>query len=266
MTYSGYRRAPLWCLGLCAVLLAASTGGLSLSAGSLDGVVGEAARGVQEGALSQQRIADLDDEARALFERYRVVIRNVTALEAYVERLRQLADDQKDSIDRYQKDLQEVEAFERRLLPAMDRMTGVLGQSVHADLPFLPSERKNRLLRLRGLMQRSDVSTSEKFRQLMEAYQVESDYGRTIGTYRGSLDGDTGQVVNFLRVGRSLLAYQTLDGRESGMWDAAAGRWRSLEAGYRDDIRRALRIAAKQSVPDLLTLPFAAPVNLEDLR
>ena len=234
-------------------------------AASLEDVVEEASRGVRESVISQQRVADLDDEAYALLERYRVVVRNIATLEAYVARLRQLIGDQESDMGRYRQELDHMEVFERELLPAMDGMLGVLRKSIDADLPFLPDERNARLLQLEESMRQSDVGAVEKFRRLMEVFRIESDYGRTIGAYRGRIDDGTDRVVNFLRVGRSLLAYQTLDGGDSGIWDAAAGRWRPLDDMHRADLGRALRIAGKQSAPDLLILPFVAPVTLEGL-
>ena len=160
-----------------------------------------------------------------------------------------------------------MQNFERDLFPAMERMTDAIERFVGADLPFLPEERSARVARLKQLLTRSDVTASEKFRQLMEAFQVESDYGRTIEAWRGNINqGHAERVVDFLRVGRSLLVYQTLDGAESARWDAATAAWHPLEDAWRADIRRGLRIARKQTTPGLLLLPFSAPVAREDLQ
>ncbi len=244
--------------------------GLCLATGAFaepfDEAVEESVRGARAGAASQQRVEDLDDEARTLFAEYRAAIRHVETLEVYVERLRQLVADQKNDIRRRESDIENAETFERELFPTMERMTDALDKFIHADLPFLPAERNERVAKLNGLLSRSDITAPEKFRQLMEAYQVESDYGRTIEAYRGTVGDGEGRIVDFLRVGRSLLAYQTLDGKESAVWDAAAAAWHPLDDAYRADIRRGLRIARTQAAPDLLLLPFAAPVDLETLR
>ena len=243
--------------------------GAAAFAAKLDEAVEEAVRGAHEGAASQQRVEDLDDEARALFSEYRAAIRRAETLETYVRRLQQLVDDQEEDVRRRESDIENVQTFERELFPAMERMMDALARFIRADLPFLPDERSARITRLDGLMARSDVTASEKFRQLVEAYQVESDYGRTIEAYRGTIGagGEGGErVVDFLRVGRSMLVYQTLDGKESAVWDTAAAGWRPLDDSYRADIRRGLRIARKQAAPDLLLLPFAAPIDPEALR
>jgi hypothetical protein len=94
----------------------------------------------------------------------------------------------------------------------------------------------------------------------MEAYQIEMEYGRTIESSRGELSaGGTTRTVDFLRVGRLGIYYQTIDGRESGQWNTGAGQWEALSSRYTSAIRQGLRIARKQAAPDLLTLPVPAP-------
>jgi hypothetical protein len=145
-------------------------------------------------------------------------------------------------------------------MPLMTRMLEVLQQFVALDTPFLASERKQRIEELGRMMDRSDVALGEKYRRLMEAYQIEADYGRTIEAYRGDLPGkDTARAVDFLRFGRVGLYYLTLDRHEVGYWDARAKAWATLPIEYRNDIEHGLRIARKQAAPDLLKLPVPAP-------
>ena len=56
-----------------------------------------------------------------------------------------------------------------------------------------------------ALMDRANVSVAEKYRRLLEAYQIELEYGRTIEAYEGSFASDNGErSVTFLRVGRAM--------------------------------------------------------------
>ena len=255
-------------IALCALLCAASPFIPPAAAADriIDQAIQESLRGARDTAQSQLRIEDLDDKARALYAEYRGVSLQNETLEAYVERLQQLIADQEKDVRQREADIAGVETFERELFPAMARMIDALDGFVNADLSFLTTERRRRVVRLHGLMSRSDVTASEKFRQVMEAYQVESEYGRTIEAYRGTLDEDAMQVVDFLRIGRNLLVYQTLDAAQTMMWDAIAGAWQPLDDDYRTEVRRALRIARRQAAPELLILPFSAPVELERLR
>jgi hypothetical protein len=66
--------------------------------------------------------------------------------------------------------------------------------------------------------------------------------------------------VDFLRVGRIALVYQTTDGALSGAWDTSAGNWVELPSGEFDSaIRKGIRIAKKQATIELLNMPVAAP-------
>ena len=94
----------------------------------------------------------------------------------------------------------------------------------------------------------------------MEAYLVEVDYGRTIEAYRGELamSGEA-RTVDFLRIGRVGLYYQTLDGEESGHWSARRGEFERLDDSARRPIMLGLRVARKQAPPELLSLPINVP-------
>ena len=90
--------------------------------------------------------------------------------------------------------MDQVDVINRQIFPLMERMTDGLDQSVALDIPFLLEERTNRVDGLKLLMSRSDVSVAEKFRKVMEAYQIELDYGSSAEFYKQSLDlgGDFG--------------------------------------------------------------------------
>ena len=72
---------------------------------------------------------------------------------------------------------------------------------------------------------------------------------------------DAARSVDFLRVGCVGLYYQTLDGSESGFWNGKRGSWEMLDASYRTAVRDGLRIARKQTPPELLTLPVNVPAK-----
>jgi Protein of unknown function (DUF3450) len=138
-------------------------------------------------------------------------------------------------------------------------MIDTLDQFVQLDTPFLLEERTKRVAGLKQMMQRADVSSSEKYRRILEAYQIETEYGRTIEAYDGKLgEGDAAKTVEFLRIGRVALLYQTPDGKETGYWDADGKKWVE-DDGYGSETRQAIRIAKKEGAPDLLWVPVHAP-------
>ena len=86
-----------------------------------------------------------------------------------------------------------------------------------------------------------------------------SSVGTTPTTaYQLELDGNT-REVDFLRIGRVALLYQTPDGQQSGAWDANARAFVQVGNEFRNAIRQGVRLARNQVGPDLLLLPIAAP-------
>ena len=125
-------------------------------------------------------------------------------------------------------------------------------------------ERQERITRLRDMMERSDVTPAEKLRQILEAYSIENDYGRTIEAYKGSLEVEGRSLeVDFLRIGRVSLTYQSVGGGTTGAWDNSAREWVILPPEtYQTQIAEGLRVARKQIAPDLIVAPVAAPTEV----
>jgi hypothetical protein len=162
-----------------------------------------------------------------------------------------------------ERQLKEVETTSREVLPLMRRMLDTLEQFVALDLPFLPEERKKRVATLLEMMDKANVTISEKFRRIVEAYQIEMEYGRTLEAYEGKLgEGEDARTVQFLRVGRVALMYQTLDQKETGYWNAEKKDW-VPDDSYRSAFAKNLAVAKKLGAPDLLVVPVPAPKKVE---
>lgn len=216
---------------------------------------------------SQQRIEQLDDATRDALLRYRTATQQREQLSEYNTRLSDVVAAQQTELESLEGQLGSIEDTQRELLPLMRRMLESLEQFVVLDLPFLPDERGERLDQLGDLMLRPDVSVAEKYRRLIEAYQIESDYGRTLEAWRGSLEqGDSVRVVDYLRLGRVMLFYQTLDGREQGYWDTGAQAWMALPGAYGRTLEQGLRVARQQQTPMLLRLPLPPVTDPQSLQ
>ena len=210
----------------------------------------------------QNRIDALDDATRELLNEYRSTMSQVGDLNAYNDQLDQLVATQGVEIADYERQFQEIEITKRRILPLIVRMIEVLDEFVSIDIPYLETERALRISELQKLMRRPEVPTSEKYRRVTEAYQIELEYGHTIEAYEGEMTfNDETRTVAFLRFGRLGLYYMTLDGIEIGYWDSSRDDWVVLDDEYRQSLDRAIRIARKQLPPDLIRLPIPAPEN-----
>jgi hypothetical protein len=212
--------------------------------------------------LTQQRIDQLSDQTQAMLDEYHVLNRELDALNVYNDQLQRLTVSQEEEKALIHQQMEDIELTQQEIVPLMLRMIGRLNDFIVNDSPFLRGERLQRASLLRDLMDRSDVTVAEKYRRILEAYQIELDYGRTLETYRDELEIDGNpRTVEFLRVGRVGLYYQTLDGHQAAYWDTREQTWVAVKASQRLAIRRALRVASQQAAPELLELPVAAANN-----
>lgn len=218
----------------------------------------------RDAQASQARIDALDDETRELLTQWRAALREAETLERYNEQLARLTASQQEEIARQREVLAGISETNQRIYPHLEDLLATLETFQSLDLPFLPDERGRRLQALREMMDRADVSVAEKYRRLMEAYAVELEYGRTIEAYEATLGAhgyaasDTSRSVALLRVGRLALLYQTRDGSETGYWDRRTGSFVTDNA-YADAVTRGLRVARRQTAPELLRVPVPAP-------
>ena len=173
----------------------------------VNAVISEQIKTEQAAQASQKRVAALDEEATGMLSEYRQATAESTGLKAYNDQLATQVKSQQDELLTMTRQISEIETTSREALPMMQKMVGTLGQFVKLDIPFLPDERSNRLAQLEDMMTRADVSVSEKYRRIVEAYQIEIEYGRTIEAYQGKVGEKT---VDFLRAGRVALLYLSL--------------------------------------------------------
>ena len=224
----------------------------------LNPVIDEAAKINESAAKSQEKINGITDQIDSKLQQFKTLTKEIEGLDVYNTQLRKQINSQEQEMDDLNAAIDEVSVVERQITPLMMRMIDGMEQFIALDVPFLPEERKNRVMDLKAMMDRADVAASEKFRRVMEAYQVEMDYGRTMEAYSGlhTINGQE-RDVEFLRLGRTALIYQTRDASSQGVWNKQTRQWEELNSSYRTQITKGLRMAKKQLAPDLLMLPVA---------
>lgn len=225
----------------------------------LDDVVGVRIANNRTSVKSQARVDAFSDQTDALLAEYKTVVQQLDALRVYNRQVEKLIESQRVEELSLVEQIDGVELVGRQITPLMLEMISGVESFVELDLPFLLEERRERVAGLHDIMERADVADSERYRRIMETYQIENDFGRTIEAYRADLAlGGITRSVDFLRFGRIALLYQTQDGSETGAWDQKAQQWVVLPNDYRGAVRQGLRIARKQVAPDMLELPIPA--------
>ena len=208
---------------------------------------------------SQVRVDKVVTQTRTMEDQFRANLKEIDGLRIYNKLLElQVENQERVKVD-LEQSIANVAIVNRQIVPVMTRMIDSLEQFISLDVPFLNQERTDRVEALKELMSRQDVTVAEKFRKVTEAYQIENDYGRTIETYKDTLDLDGAILeLDFLRIGRIALMYQSVDGKISGVWNQDTQSWDDASS-QRNQIKLGLSIAKKQVPPDLVILPVDSP-------
>ena len=208
---------------------------------------------------SQVRVDKVVTQTRSMEDQYRATLKEIDGLLIYNKLLElQIQNQERVKVD-LEQSIANVAIVNRQIVPVMTRMIDSLDQFIVLDVPFLNKERTDRVNGLKELMSRQDVTVAEKFRKVTEAYQIENDYGRTIETYKDTLEVDGAFLeLDFLRIGRIALMYQSVDGKRSGVWNQDTQSWDDA-SDQRNQIKLGLSIAKKQVAPDLVILPVDSP-------
>lgn len=221
----------------------------------------EVAKGLNDDAIaSQARIDEVENERSGMFNDYRLTLKLIDGQRVYNRQLQLMVNKQLDKIAELKQSIEGVTSIQREITPLMLRTIEALEQFVALDLPFLLDERLERLDKLRALMSNPDVAVSEKFSQVLRAFQIESEYGRTIEarSMEIELDGQN-TTVDVLRIGRIALMYQTADHKKTGWWNTDTDAWEELDNSFTIPIRNGIKIANKQMSQSLIRIPLFLP-------
>ncbi|NRA71148.1 MAG: DUF3450 domain-containing protein [Gammaproteobacteria bacterium] len=208
---------------------------------------------------SQGKVNKLFDQAQNLVIDYRQVVGDTDGLRAYNDYVASLVKDQESKIALVQTDIDGIDKTRQGLVPLMFKMIDTIDEFVALDLPFDKAERKDRIAFLREMMVDSNVSTAEKYRKVLEAYQIELDSGRLSTVTQGKQLIDGADItVDLLQVGRIALVAQTLDSKNTWVWNKTSNGWDVLDDSWRRPIREAIGVVRKDKSPALIKLPIPA--------
>ncbi|AWB68098.1 hypothetical protein C2869_17455 [Saccharobesus litoralis] len=237
----------------CALSLSFTT---AVAADALENLHKEENKIHKAAAKSQQKVDRYYEQSLELLAEYRGVVDKTDSLRVYNDHYEKITKNQEAEIASLQKQIDGIEDTKQGVVPLMYKMLDSLEKFVELDVPLKIDERKARIERIRRLMTDPNITTSERYRQVLEAYQIENDYGTLIAAYQGDVEGKT---VDIAHIGRTVLVAQSLDFKQVWVWDNNARAWTQLGDEYIKPIRQVIRMARKQVAPDLLKVPvFAA--------
>jgi regulator of replication initiation timing len=214
----------------------------------------------KQSAKSQAKIDSIYEQTQDLLGEYRNVVDEAEVLRGYNDHVQRMVDDQQANLVSLQEQIDGIDEFKQGVVPLMYKMIDSLDKFIELDVPMNIESRKERVAKLRGVMNDSNVTTSEQFRLVLEAYEIEASYGTIFDAYQAEIDlGGRSLTADFVHVGRVAFVAQSLDAKNSWLWNNETRAWEELGDEYIKPITDTIRMARKQLPKDLTKLPvFAA--------
>ncbi|PKH04913.1 DUF3450 domain-containing protein [Moritella sp. Urea-trap-13] len=245
--------SAIWSIGLLAGALMMPAQATS----ELDNVISSKQQSQEQALYTQNNIAELDEKTTATVAEYRGLLRENAVLTAYTDQLEKQVAQQQQLLISLENNMASVRETRMELTPLMQQMVQVLTLFVDQDIPFLWQERQLRLAELNRLLDNPNISVADKYRRILEAYQIETEYGDTIETWQAQLPlSDADKTVQLIRVGRVALYYLTPDHNSAGYWDNSSRTWLTLSETWLAKVQQVYAVADNKTVPTLLALPL----------
>ena len=244
------------------VILSFVLGSLVVSAAEVKDLLRAGAAKVEAAVAKQVKVDRIADQTDGLLQEFKQVNKQIESLRVYNAQLERQVSSQKQMMSELEMSIANATVIERGISPLMLNMIDALEDFIELDLPFKKELRLQAIEDLSVNVDSARFSAAEKFRQILEVYDIESEYSQSIETYRDMIDinANGSEVeVDVLRVGRIVLAYQTKDKGQTGAWNKETGSWKTLGSEYRRPIDDAIRIAQKIKTQDVIEMPLTAP-------
>ncbi len=212
---------------------------------------------VTQAQNSQKKVDAYSDETTKLLGQYQQITQQIEDTKIYNQKMQEMIHSQHQEMKVIEQDIENIKQVSTQVTPLTSKMWVALNQLVERDLPFLKKERTERVARLKKLMAQSSVSLSEKYRKVLEAFQIEMSYGNSLNSYRGALSqGEKNFTVDYLNLGRLGFYYLSLDQRTGGIWNKKDQTWSALSRSDRNYVKTALAMAQKKVAPQITPLPI----------
>ena len=211
---------------------------------------------------SQTKIDSMDDDTSLIVNEYKTVSKQIEGLRVYNAQMKKQIERQEERLKEIDRTMKEAQIMQRQIPPFTRRLLAGVEKSIELDMPFHLAERKERIAFAKAAIDNPTVSPAEGLRQVLEAFNVEMEYGRKLDSYKDTIkiDGQD-REVNILRVGRVAMVAQTSNQSETLAYDIESGSWVKLDGSYKNPATKGIRIANKLATVDMLELPIQ---NAED--
>lgn len=226
----------------------------------LDEALRVARQSTQEGAQAQEQITQLATAADNAEGQYLAAQEQIESQRIFLEQQRVFLLSQQNELSALRTQLERVGSIEVDLAPMLLDMYVALEEFINEDLPFQMDVRQERLSNIQTALGDANISAAERYRLLLNAYEIEMGYGRSLRAYSEEIEVDgVPQAADVLQIGRVALIREiggsfdilTQDNRE----------WRPVPGSMAVDVERAFRIAREVTTPEVFTAPLPGPTD-----
>lgn len=251
-----------WIMIKKALLFITITHAMAVSASDLSSAQAIQNKTTSASAQSQARINTSADSTLSLRADIEQLEEEVKNLDVYRKHLAALVEDQHSELRNIDQQISDIEQTRQGVVPLMYKMIDGLKQTVKNDKPIRLEQRNQRIEKLETMMTIANVSDAEKYRRILEAYQIELDYGIKLGVYQGkiSLNNENTIEANILYLGRISLIARNFNQDKYWAWDQKEKSWTLLDSSFSSDLNKAYAVANKEVAPSLIILPVSLKV------
>ncbi|MCC5995662.1 MAG: DUF3450 domain-containing protein [Oceanicaulis sp.] len=226
----------------------------------LDDALRTARQSTQEGARAQEQITQLADAADNAERQYLATREEIESQRIFLEQQRVFLMSQENELTALRSQLERVGSIEVDLAPMLLDMYVALEEFINEDMPFQMDVRRERLERIQTALGDANISAAERYRLLLNAYEIEMGYGRSLRAFTEETEVDGApQAAEVLQIGRVALIrdiggnleIMTQDNRE----------WRPVPGSLAVDVQRAFRIAREVTTPEVFVAPLPGPTD-----
>ncbi len=242
-------------------IIAASFVGLTLPAiaqGQLGQAINNGEQATRRAAQVQAQINQLDDERSDMVGDFRTLLQRKTAAELYARQQSAAVESQERELASLEEQLGRIDEITSQTAPMLEELIDDLEAFIDVDLPFQLEKRKERIAELRGFLTDPRITVVERYRQIMDTYIREMEYGRTNSTWATEvqIDGVEEPVnVQMVLFGRVALVYMDSSQRYAARYDRETRSWVDLEGKYKPEIAKAIRILEGKRTQDVMYVP-----------
>jgi Protein of unknown function (DUF3450) len=245
-----------------ATVLAGVSLGTALVAGSLRAQEAKSlsdtvAKTVETQQQTQKKQEAWAEEKNDLAARYRAAKAQVD----YLEKTKAFEQNEVSELDKGIAELNrrmiESAKLKDNLEDSLNVVVNHLDNFIKQDIPFLMDERHARIASVRDAIAKPEVSAAEKLRRVLEALQVEANYGNTVDVSQERIKvGNDDVSADVIRVGRVSVFWRSPDGKRVGEYDRASNQWVELDHKYTESINDVRDMVLRLRSTKVITLPL----------